>query len=397
MVTTAEITEFQTLKDLKPILSSAGPCLSVYMTLSSASPAQSAKTNALEWKETLREVEASAGVYGDVGRELVRSISDWDEVLGGAEPKGRSIVVLRSPEVFVVSWVEQAVQSRAVMMPHFDIRPLLPELTRHKAFYVLALSQKDVRLLRCSSHDAEEVPFPDNVKTSYDRWLNMEKPDHTTDNMGTGGPSTGSMKGVMFTTSTAREEKDEFLSHFFRQIDRGLNELLRGKTEPVVLAGVEYELPLYRSVSTYDHLCEEAVRGAPNGLKSGELHARALDATLRAYEQKVDEVLAEWNHKVGSLASSRLKEVVTAAHDGRVLTLLVPESFERTGVFDEATHQVKGRETGTAADEDLINDAAVQTVLHAGNVYVVPNGKMPNGAPLAAIFRFAASASAGAA
>jgi hypothetical protein len=118
------------------------------------------------------------------------------------------------------------------------------------------------------------------------------------------------------------------------------------------------------------------------------MHTRALDAVSQSYRQKVDEILAEYNHKAGGGASNRLKDIVTAAHDGRVLTLLVSDSLESTGVFDQATHTVKARETGTSEDEDLINDAAVQTILRGGQVYVVRNGRMPNGAPLAAVFRF---------
>jgi hypothetical protein len=71
-----------------------------------------------------------------------------------------------------------------------------------------------------------------------------------------------------------------------------------------------------------------------------------------------------------------------------VLTLLVSDSLESTGVFDQATHTVRARETGSSEDEDLINDAALQTISHAGQVFVVKNSKMPNGAPLAAVFRF---------
>ena len=189
-----------------------------------------------------------------------------------------------------------------------------------------------------------------------------------------------------------REAKDQFLAHFFKQIDRGVNEVLRGRTAPVVAAAVEYELPIYRSINTYPHLAEEAVRGAPDGLKGGEMHARALEALRLCREKEVDSALAEWNHKVGGGASSRLKEVITAAHEGRVLTLLVSDSLEKTGVFDETTYSVKGRETGTAEDEDLVNDAAVQAILHAGKVYVVPHNKMPNGAALAAVFRFQTTA-----
>jgi hypothetical protein len=197
------------------------------------------------------------------------------------------------------------------------------------------------------------------------------------------------MKGVISTTSTTeREDKGQFLAHFFGQIDRGVNEILRAKGGPVVLAGVDYELSIYRSVNTYPALAQEAAQGAPNGLKAGEMHTRALDAVSQSYRQKVDEILAEYNHKAGGGASNRLKDIVTAAHDGRVLTLLVSDSLESTGVFDQATHTVKARETGTSEDEDLINDAAVQTILRGGQVYVVRNGRMPNGAPLAAVFRF---------
>ncbi|HTU46570.1 MAG TPA: hypothetical protein VMF91_16000 [Bryobacteraceae bacterium] len=384
----AELAEFQTAKDLKTILAAEGPCLSAYISLSTAPPNQSAKTNALEWKETLRALEPKVHQHGSVARELLESIRDWDGILHGQQPQGRSIAVLRSPDVFRVTWIEEPVKSRAKLGPHFYIRPLLPDLTRDKTFYILALSQKNVRLLRCTARTSEEVPFPPHVAPSFDAYMNTEKPDHLTEGRSAPGPGAGSSKGVMFTVSSEREDKDEYLTHFYRQIERGVEEVLRGKNEPVVLAGVEYEVALFRSLSSNLHLAQDCVQGAPNGLKSGEMHARALDAMLRCHEKKVDEALAQYNHKVGAGASNRLKDVVTAAHDGRVLTLLVSDSLETTGVFDESTHTVKGRETGSAEDEDLINDAAVQAILHAGQVFVVANRKMPNGAPLAAIFRF---------
>lgn len=358
------------------------------MPLSNAPGNQAAKANALEWKETLRALEPKLQQFGAAGSELLDSVREWDNILQGRQPEGRSVAVLRSRDVFVATWIEETVKSRADIGPHFYIRPLLPDLMREKVFYILALSQKDVRLLRCTSRNSEEVALPAQVPTSFDAYMNSAKPDHVQDNRATPGPGVGSSKGVMFTTSSEREDKDQYLAHFYRQVDRGAEEILRGKTEPVVLVGVEYEIALYRSLNSNLRLAQESVQGAPNSLKSGEMHARALDAMLRCYEKKIDDALAQYNHKVGAGASNRLKEVVTAAHDGRVLTLLVSDSRDLTGVFDEQTHTVKGRETGSSEDEDLINDAAVQTILHAGQVFVVPNGKMPNGAPLAATFRF---------
>lgn len=385
----AEPTEFRSVKDLKPILTAQDPCLSLYARYTATPPAVSPKTNALEWKEIIRRIEPKTKQYGAQGRELLDSVMDWDAILPDGKPQGSSLAVFRSPDQFWVSWIDTELPAQATIGPRFYIRPLLRQVTRDAIFHILALSQKDVRLLRCTSRSAEEVPFPAGIETSFDKWMNTAKPDHMAEKMEAVTASTGSMKGVFSTVSTTgREDKDKFLTHFFRQIDRGLNQILRNNSGPVVLAGVEYELPLYRSANSYPHLCQESVQGAPNSLKAGEMHTRALEAISRSYIKKVDTVLAEYNHKAGGGASNRLKDIVTAAHDGRVVTLLVSDSLETTGVFDEITHTVKARETGGSEDEDLINDAAVQTILHAGQVFVVRNNKMPNGAPLAAVFRF---------
>jgi hypothetical protein len=373
----AELTPVESTKDLKPILGSNGPCISIYLPVG-----ENAKANELEWRELLRQIEPKAPE-----RDFLEPLTDFEAVLPEGPRQGQAIGVFRSADLFRTVWLDKRVPAHAVVGPHFYVRPLLPEVTRHKTFYILALSQKNVRLLRCTTHSSEEVQFPEATPKSYDDYMHSAKPDHVLDNRASGGPDIGA-GAVMFGTSSDREDKGEYLAHFYRQIDKGLGEVLRGENDPGVLAGVEYEIALYRSVSKFPRLAEEAVEGAPNSLKAGEMHARAIDAIQRCYERKVDKALAEYNHKVGGGGTNRLKDVVTAAHDGRVLTLLVSDSLQSTGVFDEATHSVKGRATGTTEDEDLVNDAVVQTILHAGQILVAPNSKMPQGAPVAAIYRY---------
>ncbi len=382
------ITEFDGLKDLKPLLNSPGPCVSIYLTLAPTPANQSVKANQLSWQEIIESIKPKLLGAGPEGSQLLETLTNWEEIWQDQEPQGKTIAVFRSPDEFKLTWLQEEVQNEGVVGPHFFIRPLLPELEKPKSFYILALSQKNVRLVHCTLRTSEEVAIPSGTATSFDTFMNPAKPDHNRNNMTSAGQSGGHSKGVTGTTDTEREQKREYLAHFFRQIDRGINELLRGSSEPVVLAGVEYELAQYHLLNTYPHLLAEDVQGAPNGLKAGEMHSRALDAIARSLDGKVDEVLAEYNHKVGPGASNRLKDVVTAAHDGRVLHLLVSDSLEKTGTFDEGTHSVKGHSANASEEEDLVNDAAVQTILHAGQVYSVSNKKMPNGAPLAAVFRY---------
>lgn len=384
-----EVAGFAHLKELKPILSSGGPCISAYVPLSSLPNHQGVNANVLKWKECIRNLEQKLPRQGAEGRELVQSIADWDSLFGGAKPGGKSVAVFRSPDVFRVAWMDGEVGSQAVIGPHFYVRPLLPELTKAKTFYLLALSQKDIRLLSCNSNHSEEVALSTRgVATSFDEYMNPVKPDHTQNLGASAGPASGSSKGVFSGTNTEKEDRDKYLSHFYKQIDRAVNDVLRGKTEPLVLAGVDYELSLYRDINSYPNLSGEAVHGAPNGLKAGEMHARAIEAVSKDYQSTLDDALATYDHKVGAGATNRLRDIVTAVYEGRVMTLFVSDSLGQTGSFDESTYAMKGRETGSAEDEDLVNDAVVQAILHAGQVFVVPNTKMPNGAPLAATYRF---------
>ena len=366
----AEISDLATLKDLKSLLSHPGPCVSVYMPLAP-------KTNARTWQNLVSQIEP----------ELASSLT-WENVSQGREFKGKSIAVFRSPQVFHVTALPEPAASQVVTGSQFYIRPLLGELAKSKSFYILALSQKDVRLLHCTYESCDEVALPRETAASFDAYMNTAKPDHNDTHDSSAGPSSGHSKGVLASTSTTREDKPEYLAHFFKQIDRAVHEVLRDSSEPLVLAAVDYEIAQYRTLNTYPHLCEAEVHGAANSLKSGEMHTRAIEALEKAGQKKADELLVEYNHKVGGGASNRIKDVVKAAHEGRVLTLMVSNTLEQTGTFDEATQAAKGHSNGSADEEDLINDAAVQTILHGGKVLSLSNKQMPNGAAAAAIFRY---------
>jgi Bacterial archaeo-eukaryotic release factor family 3 len=157
----------------------------------------------------------------------------------------------------------------------------------------------------------------------------------------------------------------------------------------VILAGVEYEVSLYRTQSSFPRLLDLSIHGAPNSLKGGEMHSRALELMEQHRLQQAEKVIAEYNHLAGGgRATNRLKEIVTAAHDGRVNKLVLSDTLEVTGAMDDATHQVSGSKNAENEQYDLLNDAAVQTILHAGQVHAAPNQAMPNGTPIIAVFRY---------
>ena len=86
--------------------------------------------------------------------------------------------------------------------------------------------------------------------------------------------------------------------------------------------------------------------------------------------------------------STDIKEVVSATYFGRVEQLFVAVGQQQWGNFDPQENQVQMHPDPEPGDEDLLNSAAIQTFLNGGTVYAPEPNKVPNSAPVAAVFRY---------
>ncbi len=369
--------------DLREIISARPPCVTI------SAPAEGPQQLRVRLKNAVKslagKLQHRSGDNKDE-RTLLEPLQDIGQVLESGKD-GHGLVVFRSANVFTSIWTREPVREEVVVADHFQIRTLLPQLTGERKFYILALSQKHVRLLRCADHGCEEADLPHSAPRNYDEWMNTAKPDHDLDNRSIAGPSSGTSSGILFGTSVGKEKKDQYLLHFYRAVDNGVHEALRNDPAPLVLAGVEYELSLYHAVTQDEHVVPGGVHGAADGLKGGELHARALELANEYFKAPVRKALATFDEAGAERRSITVKEIVPAAWDGRIAQLFLHETAEYRGVFRVETHQIKKHDTN-GDEEDLLNAAAVQTLAHGGNVFVLPGEEMPNGVAAAALFRW---------
>lgn len=305
------------------------------------------------------------------------------------EPHGATLAIFRSEEELRQYWLPEKLEETVIAADNFFIRPFLKRLEGELTFYILALSQKDVRLLRCTEHSSEELEVGDRIPRSLSKFLDQAKPDHTSENRSSAGPSVGAMKGVMSSTSTDKEDKDEYLLHFFQAVNKGVVESLKGQEKtPLVACAVEYELAVYQKVNTWPNTCPDGVHGAPNGLKGGEMHSRALQCLEKMYQAEVEQLVAQHDKQGGEFAAAGVNQLVKAAYDGRVMHLFVAENAQAMGNFDEASDRARTHQVARPGDEDLINAAALQTIVHAGRVHTMPQQRVPGNRPMAAILRY---------
>jgi hypothetical protein len=156
-----------------------------------------------------------------------------------------------------------------------------------------------------------------------------------------------------------------------------------------VLAAVEYLFPLYREANTYQHVVEEGITGSPENMKPEELQAQAWEIVEPIFLQEQQEAIERYKELAAAgRTSNDVKEVVPAAYFGRVDQLFVAVGVRQWGSFNAETSTIDLHPEANPGDEDLLNAAAIQTLLNGGTVYAVEPEKVPDEAPLAAVFRY---------
>jgi hypothetical protein len=159
---------------------------------------------------------------------------------------------------------------------------------------------------------------------------------------------------------------------------------LRGEPAPLMLAGVEYEIAMYRRVNSYTPTFQQAVNGSPDGLPDRILHERAMEVVSSTFREPLQRVITTIRECVGTPRSSTdPRTVVQAAFQGRVLDLVIAANAEYFGLWNEDTQNVE-----TGRREELLNAAALQTIRQGGRAFVLDEQDMPVKAAVAAVFRY---------
>jgi hypothetical protein len=276
-----------------------------------------------------------------------------------------------------------------VVTDRFHVKPLLPVLTDEAQFYVLAFSQKQVRLLQGSMYSVSEIDL-EGVSTSLAETLDPTRNKNHLQ-YHTGAPSHGSGKrdAVYHGSGFGDEDHKKAIQKFFAQVDRGVTELLKDNPGPLVLAGVDYLLPLYREVSKYPNLVGSGITGNFDVVAAEELHRLAwqqVEPLLTESRKKNWERFVELRETDSKLVSNEVRDVVQSALGGRVDSLFVASGVQHWGTVDFKSHEVEIHDGEQAGDCDLLDLAAVHTLTKGGSVYIMQNGDASS--DIAAIYRY---------
>jgi hypothetical protein len=340
----------------------------------------------------LRTVEAQIAAHHVAEADQAMLLAPIRRLLDVPEPmqRGDGLALFTARDFQHVYHLPIAFAEQVTLDTRFQVTPLLPLLMTQDAWAVLALSQQHVRLLRGTRNQLREIPLPDVPHSLAEalRYDEFEKQHQLHAGVGTHG-SQGA-RGAIFhgQGDHSDEEKDE-LVRFFRVLDRAVQQALGDAHIPLVLAGVAYEGAIYREVTTYPHVVDGGVWGNADDLRPDELCARAWPLVEPNFMQAQQGAIARYADLAGTdRTSTDLYELVAAARNGQIDTLLLADGQQAWGRVDDATAALRMSAKPQADDDDVLNIVAAQTIMHRGAVYALDPEHMPTAGPVAAILRY---------
>jgi hypothetical protein len=377
-------------RELEALVAGAeAPCASIYMATHRGG--REVRQGPIRFKNLLKQCEEQLepllrrerrDAVLEPARRLLRDDHFWRRQSDG-------LACFLAPNRFKAFLLPVPFVESAVVNDRFYLKPILPVMAGDGRFYVLAISQKRVRLFEASRHAIREVDLNDVPQSLTDAvgtdWVQEALQFHTR----ASGAGQGERDAMYHGHGVGTDDLPKEISRFLRQVDNGLLERFQDRDPPLVIAAVEHLRAMYRDVSRYPNLVPEGVDGNPDLVSMDELHGQAWRVVRPLFEGAQREAAERLAVLLGTgRASDELENVVLAAHDGRVDTLFVALEEQRWGLVDAAKRTVETDPERRNGATDLLDEAAFQSLVHDGTIFAVHRDRMPVDAPAAAIFRY---------
>lgn len=364
-----------------------GVAVSIFLPTQGAGPAE--RQDPMQLRNLLREAAHQLDAAGVRDHLLAPAAALTEQPAFWRAPSGGLALFLTQGSARHLRLPFQP-RELVVVGQRFHVKPLLPLLCGDGRFYVLALSQGRVRLWKGDREGLRAIDLP-GVPSSLADAMRLDDREEQLQLHEAGLVRPGGRPAAVFHGhGVGSDDAKDRILRYFREVDHGVRAAIREvHAPPLLLAAVDYLVPIYHAASTYPRLFERHLHCNPDRLDPATLHQRAWPLVRDDFERAQRAAAARWRGLAGTgLAVRDLDQVVLAAVEGRVDTLLVPMDAERWGVADMASDTVEVHEQARPGDVDLLDLAMVEALRHHGSAYPLDPAELPDAGRSAAILRY---------
>jgi len=355
------------------------PAISIFMPTHQV--AHGVGEDRVVFRNLLRAAEkglSDVGVDAESIRALLNEAREREGDGGFWRGQAPGLAFFISPDLFRIARLPAPPAPLCVVGQQFSITPILPMLSPQRRFLVLALNRNDTVLYDADHVGMRRIDVPGDLPRFQDflETMDVERDlQFTTGQTGSGG----GRSSTFFGRGSGEENIRKHLPDYFRILDGRINQVILGTNLPLVLAGIDYVLPIYREISHYPRIVKGGVGINPADMTEPELWSMAWEVIEPLFQQKEKDALEQLRSLAGTgRTSTAMAEIVKGAEAGRVQSLFV----------DLATRSTTMMPHDTIEHEGLLNHAMLETIATGGEVIAVSPGEIYDNAGVAAIFRY---------
>lgn len=368
----------------------AEPCISLFIP-THRSGFDNSKADRLRFKNLLSQTRQSLSQHGYSENEsnkllqpaydLYNEESFWSNLSDG-------LAMFISPDHSEYFELPIAFNTYHFVGDHYHLRSLLPMFNGDGRFFLLALSQNEVRFFEGSRNSITPVEIEDLMPENIEAELQLEENEKNLQFHGGGNRQSGP---IYHGHGSGDDDKNANLEKYFRYIDKGLMRMLYDEEVPMIISAVDYLVPIYRSISQYEPIVDFHISGNPEHLSPIQLHEKAwqqMSPFFRREEEKDRKKFTKY--ALSNRSSIHKKDIVPAAANGKIETLFVNKNLSgHWGEFQAMQNRTELHPNRKAHSMCLLEFAAMNTFMQGGRVYNVPAAQMPDpNTAMNANFRF---------
>lgn len=360
-------------------------CISIY--LPTHKMGEEVQQDPIRLKNLLNE--ANNQLKDEISEQVIEELLDEPRKLLDKplfwQHNDQGLALFISEDYFEYFRISQRFKERVMVDDHFLITPLIPMISLEGTFCILALSQKNIRLLKCTRAKVEEIELKDSP-SSLEEFLKYDVNESHLQHHSGQGEGLAIFHGQGASKDTSTEE----VINYLKTVENEVTSTLRKRNDPLILAGVNEATAEYRKVNHYSRLMDQSISGNPDPKSNKEIKDEGWKVIQSYFLKDMYSDIERFGNLSGSeKQSDNLTQIVEAAYYGKVDSLFVTIGEHSWGWFDMERDVVHHSTVQKNGEHDLINMAAIKTLTQSGNVYALDKKDMPNHATVAAIFRYA--------
>ncbi len=272
---------------------------------------------------------------------------------------------------------------------YFNVLPLVPMWSGSGEFLLLTLGRESVKLFKGNREMIDVIPIEKYIPATAEEVVGEDYEQssiqfRTNQDMHGGAVFHG--KG-----DWKKEKMKEETLEYYRVVEQKLRPYLEELQLPMLVAGKDYLLSLYKKTDKYSKTLWDSALPLRSIDKDQEnLHHLAWKEIYPLFDQgrkKKWELIQQFRDT--ERTETEIAKIYNNALGGRVDTLFIERGYDVWGIYDTATGKFRIDQEKLISNVSLVNLLAIEVIDKGGTIYLQQKETMPlSYAPLNALYRY---------